>query len=140
MARGYLNRADLTAEKFVPNPFAITPGSRRYRTGDLGRWRTDGDIEFVGRNDFQVKIRGLRIELGEIEATIARHPAVAQVLVMASGEGELKRLIAYYTLKAEVDPPAASELRQLLQKTLPEHMVPGFLCPGCLPAHGEWQD
>ena len=131
VARGYLNRADLTAEKFVPNPFATAPGERMYRTGDLGRWRSDGNIDFLGRNDFQVKIRGFRIELGEIEATLARHPAIAQVLVTVSEEGESKRLIAYYTLKPVVEgdgaelAPTASVLHKFLQKTLPEHMVPG---------------
>ncbi len=132
VARGYLNRADLTAEKFIPNPFCATPGERLYRTGDLGRWRADGEIDFVGRNDFQVKIRGFRIELGEIEATLARHSVLAQVLVVASGEGESKHLIAYYTLKAEAEAPPTSDLRQFLRKTVPEHMVPGFFV--CLDA------
>ena len=74
VARGYLNRPELTAEKFVKDPFSSEPGARMYRTGDLGRWLADGNIEFFGRNDFQVKIRGFRIELGEIEARLAEHP------------------------------------------------------------------
>ncbi|MGH2480051.1 MAG: amino acid adenylation domain-containing protein, partial [Ktedonobacteraceae bacterium] len=95
-ARGYLNRPDLTAERFIPDPFSSLPGRRLYKTGDLARYRLDGTIEYIGRVDHQVKIRGFRIELGEIEASLRQHPAVADAVVVAWGEqaGE-KRLVAY---------------------------------------------
>src|SRR6202023_1220549 len=78
VARGYLSRPKLTAERFLKDPFALQPGARMYRTGGLGRWLPDGNIEFLGRNDFQVKLRGFRIELGEIEARLAQHPAIRE--------------------------------------------------------------
>ena len=125
LARGYLGRPALTAERFLPNPFGA-PGSRMYRTGDLARYRPDGKVEYVGRHDHQVKIRGFRIELGEIEAALERHPALGQVLVIASGTAEARRLIAYYTLRPAADEPSPSELRAFLRQTLPDYMVPGF--------------
>ena len=96
IGRGYLNRAELTAQRFLRDPFTVDPNDRMYRTGDLGRWRADGTIEYLGRNDHQVKIRGFRIELGEIEAQLTRHPRVKQAVVLAR-EGVLgdKRLVAY---------------------------------------------
>ena len=84
LARGYLNRPELTAEKFVPNPFSNDPGARLYRTGDRARYRPDGNIEFLGRVDNQVKIRGHRIELGEIETVLNQHPSVKETVVIAS--------------------------------------------------------
>jgi acyl carrier protein len=130
VARGYLNRPELTAEKFLSDPFTSEPGGRMYRTGDLGRWRGDGNIEFVGRNDFQVKIRGYRIELGEIEARLAEHPDVGEAVVMAREDtpGD-KRLVAYYTTVGggdfEADAGSSAEvLRTHVAAVLPEYMVP----------------
>jgi amino acid adenylation domain-containing protein len=112
-ARGYHRRPELTAETFVPDPFGA--GSRLYRTGDLARWRPDGAIEYLGRIDFQVKIRGLRIELGEIEAALASHPAVRDAVVVAKDA----RLVAYVVGEAD-----ASILRGHLAPSLPEYMIP----------------
>jgi acyl-coenzyme A synthetase/AMP-(fatty) acid ligase len=121
LARSYRFRPRLTAERFVPDPFG-GPGERLYRTGDLARWLPDGRIEFLGRVDFQVKIRGVRIELGEIEAALTRQPGVESAVVLAREDGGEKRLVAYI-----VSPPGATsveELRRGLQKTLPEAMLP----------------
>jgi amino acid adenylation domain-containing protein len=127
VARGYLTRAELTAERFVCDPFAPEGGARLYRTGDLGRWRADGNIEFVGRNDGQVKIRGYRIELGEIEACLAEQEGIREAAVIAREDlaGE-KRLLAYYTLTEQTEAEAirAEELRRRIAKKLPEYMLP----------------
>ncbi|MBA3485668.1 MAG: amino acid adenylation domain-containing protein [Lysobacter sp.] len=125
VARGYLNRPELTAERFLKDPFARNPDARMYRTGDLGRWLPDGNIEYLGRNDFQVKIRGFRIELGEIEAKLAACAGVREAVVLAREDvpGE-KRLVAYLLAEAEAE-PTASQLREALLKELPEYMVPG---------------
>ncbi len=124
LARGYLNRPDLTAEKFIPNPFTSSPGERLYRTGDLVRWLSDGNLEFLGRIDTQVKLRGFRIELGEIEAVLAGHPAVADVAVIVREDIKGQPyLAAYYVSEAGQEPPA-SEFRSYLRKKLPEYMVP----------------
>jgi amino acid adenylation domain-containing protein len=119
VARGYLNRPDLTLDRFVPDPFG-EPGSRMYKTGDLGRWRADGTIEFLGRNDHQVKIRGFRVELGEIEAALRLHPEVHEAVVLAreDASGD-KGLVAYVV--GEVAPEV---LRVHLGSHLPEYMVP----------------
>jgi hypothetical protein len=129
VARGYLKRPELTAERFLADPFSPDSAARMYRTGDLGRWRADGNIEFVGRNDNQVKIRGFRIELGEIEARLAEHPAVREAVVLAREDtvGE-KRLVAYYTASGIGEGEAASvgaeQLRAYLSAVLPDYMVP----------------
>lgn len=122
LARGYLQRPELTAEKFVANPF--NPGTLLYKTGDLAKWLPDGNIEFIGRNDFQVKLRGFRIELGEIENALLRHPAVKEVLVIAREDSTgPKYLCAYLVLAEEV---TASEWREFLLGSLPEYMVPSY--------------
>ena len=125
VARGYLNRPELTAERFVADPFASDQGARMYRTGDLGRWLADGNIEFLGRNDFQVKIRGFRIELGEIEARLMEDPAVRAAAVIAREDtpGD-KRLVAYYTGSGDEDGQDADRMRSRLSACLPEYMVP----------------
>ena len=129
VARGYLKRPELTAERFVPDPFVKEPGARMYRTGDLARWLADGNIEFLGRNDNQVKIRGFRIELGEIEARLAEHPEVREAVVLAREDtaGE-KRLVAYYTAagigEGEAASVGAEQLRAHLSAVVPDYMVP----------------
>jgi len=139
VARGYLNRPELTAERFVADPFVRESEARMYRTGDLGRWLADGTIEFVGRNDFQVKLRGFRIELGEIEARLAEHPAVREAVVLAREDaaGE-KRLVAYYTASGASEAGAASvgaeQLRAHLSAVVPDYMVPAaYVCLDRLP-------
>src|SRR5262249_17234721 len=126
VGRGYMNRGDLTAERFVSDPFAPQRGARMYRTGDLGRWLADGTVEFLGRLDHQVKVRGYRIELGEIEARLVEHAAVVEAVVMAREEGAGdKRLVAYYTGASNGNGSAgAEELRRHLSTRLPEYMVP----------------
>ncbi len=122
VARGYLNRPELTAERFLEDPFAKEPGARMYRSGDLARYLPDGNIEFLGRNDEQVKIRGFRIEPGEIEARLTEHPAVHEACVLALGEESNKRLIAYVVAEEDQELPAT--LRTFLSSLLPEYMVP----------------
>jgi amino acid adenylation domain-containing protein/thioester reductase-like protein len=122
VGRGYLNQPELTAEKFVPNPFA--PGERLYKTGDLARWLPDGNIEFLGRIDHQVKIRGFRIELGEIESALLSCPAVKETLVTAREDANgNKSLCAYVVSEGDFSIP---ELRERLLKSLPEYMVPAY--------------
>src|SRR2546427_6962283 len=124
LSSGYWNRADLTAEKFIADPFDPKPGARLYKTGDLVRWLPEGNLEFLGRIDHQVKLRGFRIEPGEIEACIARHAAVREAVVIAREDipGD-KRLVAYLVTE---NPPAdlADQLRALIRAAMPEYMVP----------------
>ena len=124
LAKGYLNRPDLTEEKFIPNPFSNEPGSRLYKTGDLVRYLSDGNIEYLGRIDNQVKIRGFRIELGEIEAVLSQHPGVKETAVIARKNvtGD-KQLVAYVVCHQQPS-PAISDLRRLLKEKLPEYMIP----------------
>ncbi|CAM3667937.1 non-ribosomal peptide synthetase [Xenorhabdus thuongxuanensis] len=124
VARGYLNQPELTAERFVPDPFSKEPDARLYKSGDLGRWRPDGNIEYLGRNDFQVKLRGFRIELGEIEAQLATCDGVKDVVVIAREEtaGD-KRLVAYLIPQPSVT-LTPSHLREQLSIHLMEHMIP----------------
>ncbi|HEV7508320.1 MAG TPA: amino acid adenylation domain-containing protein [Thermoanaerobaculia bacterium] len=123
VAVGYLGRPDLTAERFVPDPFSARPGARLYRSGDLARWLPGGDLEYLGRIDHQVKVRGYRIELGEIEAVLRRHPAVREAVVVAREDerGE-KRLVAYVVERRAGT--TFAELRAFLQQHLPEPMIP----------------
>jgi amino acid adenylation domain-containing protein len=124
VARGYLNRPELTAERFLSDPFHADPGARMYSTGDLGRWLEDGNIEYLGRNDFQVKIRGFRIELGEIEAKLAAYAEVRQAVVMArEDEPGDKRLVAYLLTEPESG-LSGDELRIRLASQLPDYMLP----------------
>jgi acyl-coenzyme A synthetase/AMP-(fatty) acid ligase/aryl carrier-like protein len=140
VARGYLDRPALTAEKFIPDPFGKEPGQRLYRTGDLARLRPEGFLEFLGRADEQVKIRGHRIELGEIETVLRQAAGVCEAAVIASSDAAgQKRLIAYITA-TEAGPPSTSSLRDRLLQQLPEYMAPAqfvFLEQLPLNAHGK---
>jgi amino acid adenylation domain-containing protein len=124
LARGYLGRAELTAEKFIPNPLSQSAGARLYRTGDIGRRLAGGEIEFLGRLDHQVKVRGYRIELGEIEAVLSRHTDVEEAVVIAREDvpGD-KQLVAYLTAKKGSD-AGIEELRSYLKSKLPDYMIP----------------
>ncbi|WP_442316500.1 non-ribosomal peptide synthase/polyketide synthase [Xenorhabdus aichiensis] len=124
VARGYLNRPELTAERFLADPFSSDPDARMYKTGDLGYWRPDGNLEYLGRNDFQVKLRGFRIELGEIEARLMQCPGVREAVVLArEDESGHKRLIAYLLPQTGIELVPA-ELRQQLAQHLAEYMLP----------------
>ena len=125
LARGYLNRPELTAERFIADPFASDRKARLYRTGDLARALADGNIEYLGRIDHQVKIRGFRIELGEIEAVLAEDPAIRDRVVIARDEGaDEKRLVAYLVAAAGASRPSTTELRRRLGARLPDYMLP----------------
>jgi acyl carrier protein len=123
LARGYVGRADLTAERFVPDPFGMC-GGRLYRTGDIARWRSDGELEYLGRVDHQVKIRGYRIELGEIETVLTTHPAVTRCAVIARAEEGDSQLVAYHVSIGDAAEP--HELQRHLRRSLPEHMIPAI--------------
>jgi amino acid adenylation domain-containing protein/FkbM family methyltransferase len=133
LARGYEGRPEATAEKFVPGALGGPPGSRLYRTGDLARLLADGSVEFLGRLDHQVKVRGFRVELGEIEAGLTAHPSIREAVVVAGDAPGDRRLAAYVvpvTGAAGADPAAGfdvSSLRAFLRETLPEHMVPAVI-------------
>jgi len=133
LARGYSGRPDLTAERFLPDPFSTEDGSRLYASGDLARYGTAGGIEFLGRIDHQVKIRAFRIELGEIEFTLASYPGVRAVAVLArEGSSGDRQLVAY--IAPEATPPGVAELRSFLQSRLPDYMVPArFVFLAALP-------
>ena len=125
LSRGYLKRPRLTAEKFLPDPFAERAGSRLYRSGDLARYLPDGNIELLGRIDHEVKIRGFRVELCEIESALARHPSVREAVVLARevGRGD-RRLVAYVVGQPQTE-LEVGDLRRLLKRSLPHYMVPG---------------
>ncbi len=125
LARGYLNRPDETARRFIPDPFSGNPADRLYATGDLARYLPDGNIEFLGRKDHQVKVRGFRIELGEIESRLVSHPAIRQAAVRVwETPGAEKRLAAYYVTESAAQPPTDADLRAFLRETLPHFMIP----------------
>ncbi|MDP2625480.1 MAG: amino acid adenylation domain-containing protein, partial [Candidatus Rokubacteria bacterium] len=124
LARGYLNRPELTAERFIPDPWSNAPEARLYRTGDLARYLPDGTIEFIGRTDHQVKIRGFRIELGEIEAALAQHPSVREAVVLAREDVPGDTRLVAYVVAASTSSIAPATLRRFLEATLPGHMVP----------------
>ncbi len=128
VARGYLGRPRLTAERFVPDPWPESPGERLYRTGDLVRHRSDGALEFLGRIDHQVKVRGFRIELGEIEEGLLRVPGVSRAAVVVREDlpGD-RRLVAYAVAEPGTPPPVWSEVRRELARTLPDYMLPSTL-------------
>ncbi len=130
LARGYLGRVGLTGERFVPSPFG--DGERLYRTGDLARWRADGELEYLGRIDHQVKVRGYRIELGEIEARLVEHDSVGQAVVVARDEGADRQLVAY--IVGDGVAPEPSLLRAHLKHSLPDYMMPSaFVLLDALP-------
>ncbi|HEX8273688.1 MAG TPA: amino acid adenylation domain-containing protein [Longimicrobiaceae bacterium] len=127
VTRGYLGRPELTAERFLPDPFRGEPGARMYRSGDRGRWLADGALEFVGRTDFQVKVRGFRIEPGEIEAALLEHPALVDAVVVARDDGAGDRRLVGYVVPAGDVEVAAAEVRAHLRERLPDYMVPSAL-------------
>jgi amino acid adenylation domain-containing protein len=134
LARGYLHRPDLTAERFVAHPFPAVPGGRLYRTGDLARYRPDGTLEFLGRRDHQVKLRGYRIELEEIEAVLGQHPGVRQAVVVAREDAPGETRLVAYVVPAGEPAATAGELREHAKQTLPAYMIPAtFVLLGALP-------
>lgn len=124
VARGYWRRPGLTAEKFIPDPFAVSPGERLYKTGDLARYLPDGNLEFLGRVDHQVKVRGFRIEPGEIEAVLNEHPAIHSSAVVAREDSPGDKRLVAYVIGHGAQRPDAQQLRNFLRRKLPEHMIP----------------
>ncbi|PMB15529.1 non-ribosomal peptide synthetase [Fischerella thermalis] len=134
LARGYLNRPDLTAEKFIPNPFGDNFAARLYQTGDLGRYLPNGAIEYIGRADYQVKVRGFRIELGEIETFINQHPAVRETVVVAREDVLNGQCLVGYLVTHQETTLSVHELRNFLKEKLPEYMIPStFVVLDALP-------
>ena len=127
LARGYLNRGELTDERFVADPFSPETGKRLYKTGDLARWRPDGNIEIHGRLDHQVKVRGFRIELGEIEAAIKQHSAVRDTVVVVQENDSGDKQLVGYVVEERQSSPAADELRNFLRRKLPDYMIPAAI-------------
>ena len=129
VGRGYLYDAERTAQRFLRNPFSSDPAARLYKTGDRVRRLRNGVVEYLGRVDFQVKVRGIRIELGEIEATLSSHPAVAQAVVVTGNDpAGMKQLLAYVVFRAEAQ-TTVQALRAFLSEHLPSYMVPGIILP-----------
>jgi acyl carrier protein len=126
LSRGYLNRPDLTAERFLPHPFSKEPGWRVYRTGDVGRYLPNGDIEYQGRSDRQVKIRGFRIELGEIEAVLTEHEEIREALMVARDEEAASRQLIAYLVMEPGKAANIESVHRLAKERLPAHMVPAF--------------
>lgn len=124
VAQGYLNRPELTEERFIPDPFAANPDARLYRTGDMARWTESGQIEFLGRNDHQVKLRGYRIEPGEIESVLAHHPAVREAVVVVRELGPDNPALVAYLLPSQAETPTQEALRTHCRATLPDYMIP----------------
>jgi len=129
VARGYAGRAAMTAERFVPDAFADAPGARMYRTGDRVRWRADGELEYLGRLDTQVKLRGFRIELGEVESALLRHPAVGDAVAIVRADGGREPRLVAYVVPRSGGAPDAAELRAALRERLPDYMVPAAFVP-----------
>jgi amino acid adenylation domain-containing protein/thioester reductase-like protein len=128
LARGYLHRPDLTAQKFIPHPFGAQPGVMLYKTGDLGRYLDDGNIELIGRIDNQIKLRGFRIELSEIEAALGRHPEISEAVVVVQDNKNQQNLIAYVVPSTSQNPNLQpSEIRNFLQASLPSYMIPSAI-------------
>ncbi|MEG4595033.1 amino acid adenylation domain-containing protein [Microcoleus sp. F8_C2] len=134
LARGYLNRPELTTERFIRNPFSESATERLYKTGDLARYLNDGNIEYLGRIDDQVKVRGFRIELGEIEAALSQHPNLLQVAVTLREDIPGQKNLVAYIVPFQEPPPTFSEMRHFLKEQLPDYMVPSaFVILKCLP-------